>query len=60
MTSLSSNLEQDESEGLRILARIIARSWAKRHLAEATLEVQPGAMAKDVKLPVAAEPALTP
>lgn len=52
--------EGDPAEGLRILARIIARSWVRRQLAKASLEVQSTAVAKSAKPPVATEPVLTP
>ncbi len=46
-------------EGLQILARIIARSWAKRYLTKAS-EAQASAVANDVKSSVVAEPVPMP
>ena len=52
--------EGESAEGLRILARIIARSWAKKHLAKAGLEMRSTDVTEHTKLPVAAVPVLTP
>ena len=56
MTCSSSKTDAPEDQGLRILARIIARDWAKRYLPRGCAELRVDDATTDKKLVAEAEP----